>query len=204
MSKFNRYGLQLSHYLHPVSSKTQDLCLDQHCWTTVGLCVSFFAYVFVSFELAYDTFNKKADRIYRVVADVETSQGTVFENSWGPLAAAIRSSCPEVQHATHFFLDYLIIQRESANASEEKIAYADSTLFSVFTLPLIRGNATNVLNAPGDIVLSESAAAKYFGDGDPEIAQPQPCQFQVTQDLCHPYWIDVLERFDFHNCFVFN
>jgi putative ABC transport system permease protein len=133
----------------------------------IGLCVSFLAYVFVNFELSYDRFNEKADRIYRVVTDAETPQGTVFESSWGPLAASIKSSCPEVEQTTHFFLDYLIIQRASANFGEEKIAYADSTLFSVFTLPLIRGSANKVLNAPNDIVLSESAAARYFGDSDP-------------------------------------
>jgi len=132
-----------------------------------GLCLSFFAFLFVRFEFSYDSFNKNIDRTYRVVTDVKTPNGTVFESTWGPLAAAIQRSCPEVQQATHFFLDYIIVQKDVANFREEKIAYADSSLFSVFTLPLIRGNAKKVLIAPGDIVLSETAALRYFGTSDP-------------------------------------
>ena len=132
-----------------------------------GLCVSFFAYKFVRFELSYDSFNKNTDRIYRIVTDVKTQHGTIYESSWGPLAATILENCPEVEQATHFFLDYMVIQKDATNFSEEKIAYADSSLFSVFTLPLIRGRANTILNASGDLVLSESAARRYFGTADP-------------------------------------
>jgi putative ABC transport system permease protein len=133
----------------------------------LGLCLSFFAFLFVDFEYSYDAFNTDVDRTYRVVTDVNTQNGTIFEGSWGPLAAAIQTSCPEVQKATHFFLDYVILRRDNKNFREEKIAYTDASLFSVFTLPLIRGTADKVLNAPWDIVLSESAAHRYFGEQDP-------------------------------------
>ena len=43
---------------------------------TTGLCVCFFALLYVHFELSYDNYNKKADRIYRLVTDVKTSAGT--------------------------------------------------------------------------------------------------------------------------------
>src|SRR5258706_12812562 len=74
-----------------------------------GLCLSFFSFLFVRFEFSYDSFNKNIDRTYRVVTDVKTPNGTIFESSWGPLAAAIQASCPEVQQATHFFVDYMIV-----------------------------------------------------------------------------------------------
>ena len=133
----------------------------------LGMCVCFFALVYVDFELSYDTHHEKADRIYRVVTDVQTSTGTTYESSHGPLVATIRESFPEVEAATHIFLDYLIIQKDNAIYNEEKIAYADSSLFSVFTFPLIRGNSKDILNAAGNIVLSETAARKYFGEDDP-------------------------------------
>lgn len=133
----------------------------------VGMCVCFFASLYVNFELSYDSYHEKADRIYRLVTDVKTSTGTFHQSSSGPMASAMRASFPEVQGATRIFLDYLIVRSDDLNAAEENIAYADSTLFSVFTLPLIHGDPKTILNAPWNIVLSETAARKYFGFTDP-------------------------------------
>lgn len=132
-----------------------------------GLCVCFFALLYVHFELSYDNYNKNADRIYRLVTDIKTSAGTNYESTSAPMAPAIQSAFPEVQASTRIFLDYLIVQKNQDNFGEEPIAYADSSLFSVFTLPLIRGKASTVFNAPFNIVLSETAAKKYFGKDDP-------------------------------------
>ena len=38
----------------------------------VGISACFLIYLYVSFETSYDNFHSKADRIYRVVADVKT------------------------------------------------------------------------------------------------------------------------------------
>ncbi len=100
---------------------------------TMGLTVSFFALLYVNFELSYDSYHQNADRIYRIVTDVKSSTGIDYRGSAVPLAPAIREAFPEVQASTRIVLDYLIIQKEGGTASEEKIAYADSSFFSVFT-----------------------------------------------------------------------
>lgn len=132
-----------------------------------GLCVCFFALLYVHFELSYDNYNKNEDRIYRLVTDVKTSSGTNYESTSAPMAPALQAAFPEVQAATRVFLDYLIVQKDQDNFGEEPVGYADSSLFSVFTLPLIRGNASTVFNTPFNVVLSETAAKKYFGNDDP-------------------------------------
>jgi len=38
----------------------------------VGMSACFLIYLYVKFELSYDAFNTKADRIYRVVCDIKT------------------------------------------------------------------------------------------------------------------------------------
>ena len=50
--------------------------------------------------------------------------------------------------------------------NENYVIYADSTLFNVFTIPLVAGEGKTALNAPGTMVISESAARKYFGSTD--------------------------------------
>src|SRR5690606_26210645 len=50
---------------------------------------------------------------------------------------------------------------------EKNALYADADFFSVFSFPLLRGNAEKVLDAPRKIVLTQKAAKKYFGTEDP-------------------------------------
>jgi len=133
---------------------------------TTGMCVCFFAIRYVRFELSYDNYHEKANRIYRLVTDVKTPSATEYKSTTGAMAAAILESFPEVQLATRIFPDYLIIQKDRNNFGEEKIAYADSSIFSVFTLPLLIGNPATVFDAPNNLVLSESAAKKYFGSNE--------------------------------------
>ena len=132
-----------------------------------GLSVCFFALLYVAFELSYDRFHERAGQIYRLVTDVETSAGITYQSSSAPMASTLQTTFPEVKAATRIFLDYLIVRSDQDNYKEEHIAYADSTLFSVFTFPLIQGDPRSVLNAPWNVVLSETAARKYFGADNP-------------------------------------
>jgi putative ABC transport system permease protein len=132
-----------------------------------GMCVCFLAVHYVHFELSYDNYHQKADRIYRLVTDVKTASGTEYKSTTGAMASAIQNAFPEIEATARIFPDYLIIQKDQETYGEEKIAYADSALFSVFTIPLISGNPATVLNAPLTLVLSQTAARKYFGEENP-------------------------------------
>lgn len=128
-----------------------------------ALCVVNFALLYINFEMKYDTYHEKADRIYRLVTDIHSSQGVTPKSSLGGMAPAIQSSFPEIEKVTRVFPDHLIVQKEGGDVYDEKIAYADAALFAVFTLPIIHGNPKNLLNTPNTIVLSVSAAKRYFG-----------------------------------------
>ncbi len=131
------------------------------------MCVCYFAMLHVRFELSYDRFHEKSDRIYRLVTDVNSAEGTSYESSVGAMGPALQNAFTEVEEMTRIFLDYLIVQKDKEQFGEERIAYADSSLFSVFTFPLLMGDPKMVLNAPNTVVLSESLAQKYFGDENP-------------------------------------
>ncbi len=134
---------------------------------TLGISVCFFALLYVAFELSYDTQNEKADRIYRLVTNVETATGTEHKSTVGAMAPALQAAFSEIEKSTRVFLDYLVFQKDQDDAREEKIAYADSSLFSVFTFPLVSGNPATALNAPNNVILSETAARRYFGTENP-------------------------------------
>ena len=54
-------------------------------------------------------------------------------------------------------------KRGELRSYEDKVYYADSTLFSIFTYEFLEGNAKNALVEPKSMVLTESLAKKYFG-----------------------------------------
>ncbi len=53
---------------------------------------------------------------------------------------------------------------------EDHFIYADSVFFQFFTFPLIAGDPIEVLDEPAEVVLTASAARKYFGD-EPAIGK---------------------------------
>jgi putative ABC transport system permease protein len=134
----------------------------------VGMACCFLIFLYVHFELSYDRFHQKADRIYRVVGDLKSSTETLH---WyvtpGPLARSIKSEFPQVQQVTRFINLGVLVQKESVKFQETRTIWADSSIFSVFDFPLMYGDPRTALKEPNSVVLSESAAVKYFGHSNP-------------------------------------
>jgi putative ABC transport system permease protein len=134
----------------------------------VGMACCFLIFLYVHFEFSYDRFHQKADRIYRVVGDLTSSTETLH---WyvtpGPLARSIRAEFPQVQQVTRLINLGVLVQKGSVKFQETHTIWADSSIFSVFDFPLIYGDPRTALKEPNSVVLSESAAVKYFGHSDP-------------------------------------
>ena len=146
---------------HPIITSINLLGLS------IGICVCFFALMFVGFELSYDAYHKHAERIYRLVTNVETPSGITYESTSAPMLPTIQANFTEVEAAVRLCPDYLLVQKEDRSFyREEDIAYADASLFSVFSYSLICGSAETALKNPFQIVLSETAALRYFGTTD--------------------------------------
>ncbi len=51
--------------------------------------------------------------------------------------------------------------------TDDHVVEADSSFFNFFSIPVIKGDPKNMLNAPRRAVVSESTAKRIFGDEDP-------------------------------------
>ncbi len=135
---------------------------------TIGMTAGFLIFLYVHFELSYDTFHTKADRIYRLVTDVKTLSETLqTPNTSAPMAINLKANFPEVEQIARIIPTSLLLRRGDVKFQEDKSLFADSTLFSLFDFPLIHGNPNEALREPFSIVLSQSAAKKYFGKINP-------------------------------------
>ena len=137
----------------------------------VGMACSLLIFLFVKDELSYDRFNKDSANIYRVVKDFVNDDGTIIPDATTPpaLAVAMQRVIPEVTAATRLFANpdwgqNFLFKYDNKKFNEQKIFFVDSNFFSVFTLPFIKGNA---FKDASSVVITESAAKKYFGNENP-------------------------------------
>ncbi|MGK2864518.1 MAG: ABC transporter permease [Chitinophagaceae bacterium] len=136
---------------------------------TVGMTACFLIFLYIKFETSYDSFHKKADRIYRVVSDIKTPTEVI--NAGGPSWAAppnIKDEFAEVESFVRIAGgDNVLVRKGDIKFQEENAMWADSSFFKVFDFNLLKGNPETALKEPFSVVFSETAAKKYFGKEDP-------------------------------------
>jgi putative ABC transport system permease protein len=132
----------------------------------VGLTACFLIFLYVRFETSYDNFHSKADRIYRVVTEVKTPSENIKEGrTTTPVAIYMKKDFPEVEEAVRLGTDEFLVNKGQIKFQEKNTVLADSNFFKVFDFPLIEGNRNTALTEPMSLILSQTAAKKYFGNG---------------------------------------
>ncbi len=134
----------------------------------IGLCICLLITLFVTDELSYDKYNKKADRIYRVNADVRIN-GTEFNDRASPaaLGPVLAKEYSQIEKTVRIMDDgKILVKKGTETLSEPNSFFADSTLFDVFTLPMIAGDPKTALTQPNSLVIAENTAKKYFNSTD--------------------------------------
>ncbi|KPK86182.1 MAG: hypothetical protein AMS27_05555 [Bacteroides sp. SM23_62_1] len=132
---------------------------------TVGLTTALLIILFIVDEFSYDSFHKHADDIYRVHLNARISgqeMNSCFTSA--PLAGGFVREIPEIEDACRIAVwSDIGVQYEDRAYTENKILLADSNYFDFFSFRLIQGDPKKVLKEPNTVILTESAANKYFG-----------------------------------------
>lgn len=124
--------------------------------------------IYVSNELSYDKFHEKADRIVRVTwgysyADTQ-EHIAVTGTKVGP---EFTRRFPEAEAFVRLLKYPRVLAADNKMFEEKNFVYADSDFFQMFSFPLLKGDPATALDSPDKLVLTESAAEKYFGSEDP-------------------------------------
>lgn len=133
---------------------------------TIGITVCMMIFLFIMNEFSVDNFHSQGKNIYRVMRSYDASKEPAPWLS-GPYATALLNDFPgEIKKAVRVMPSNDLIAFGNTSFSEKKVYLADADFFSLFSFPLLRGEASTVLKDPGSIVLTESTAKKYFGSVD--------------------------------------
>jgi putative ABC transport system permease protein len=141
----------------------------------VGLGCFLLISLYVLDELSYDRYYDKAGNIYRINMDARWGgqELHVAESSdmMGPL---LKKDYPEIQDYTriyHHSGDTKLIRKGNEFITETRAAYVDSTFFNVFAFPAIEGNTKIALNDNHTVVITRSAAERYFGSANNAVGK---------------------------------
>src|SRR5688572_6517207 len=135
----------------------------------IGLAACLLIFQFVMFELSYDKFHEKYERIYRVTNDRYQNgkliqHGTITYPTIGP---AMAKDFPEVEAYTRLMPAYdFTIKAGDRIFTGDHSHFADEHFLSVFDFPLLAGERSNALKERRTVVLTARAAKKYFNVRD--------------------------------------
>ncbi|KPK85050.1 MAG: hypothetical protein AMS27_08420 [Bacteroides sp. SM23_62_1] len=136
---------------------------------SIGIAATLFILLWVQDELSFDKFHQYADRLYQVEEDQYYS-GEIYHVTVTPYPSGPvwKEEIPEIENASRYQWSYGMLFSYGEKAFyEDNCVAVDSTFFSMFSFPVMKGNPDELLREPYTAVLTEETAEKYFGNEDP-------------------------------------
>ncbi len=134
----------------------------------VGLAAAMLIMLYSKDEVSYDRFHTNNPNIYRIVSQWYNPDGSpshadgisgVFQ---GP---KFKEAIPEIKAFVRLKEDSRNIRNDN-EITNQTMLVVDANFFSMFSFPLINGNAKTALKEPKSIVISEKIAKKLFNTTD--------------------------------------
>ena len=135
----------------------------------VGLTCAILITLFVRDELSYDKWIPGSENLWRVEVTYRVpgrSDPIITAQTTMPLPIAMHDQIPEVRNATRLAREGMTLTSGDRQFSEN-VGVVDPNFLQMIPLPLEEGDPLTVLAQPENLVISQSAARKYFGDADP-------------------------------------
>jgi putative ABC transport system permease protein len=149
----------------------------------VGMSIGLLLIALLAFLWRYDTFHVNKDRIYRVISHTNDKRSTrPFATTPAPVAQALRDGFTGVEEVVRINSSL----EGEANYKGKDIPlqgyYTEPNFLRVFTFLIVKGNIASVLAKPNSMIMTETAAAKMFGDEDPvgKVIEMQGHDFEIT------------------------
>lgn len=134
---------------------------------SIGLACCIIITLFVRYETSFDKHWVDAERIYRVTRDFFGNDLELAAVA-PPIAPLMKQDFAEVEAVTRILqTGDVTLTRGDTRVRERQLVIADPNVFDFFNLEFVTGDPDSALNGPLDIVLTERAAERYFGDEDP-------------------------------------
>ena len=134
----------------------------------IGITCCLLIFQYVSFERSYDKFIQPNKDIVRLRLD-SYQQGKLAWKSatiYPAIGPTLKKEFPEVEDFCRLYDAELLLSNQQNNVkfNEKKGYYADPASINMLGINLQKGNPREALNAPDQMIISQSFARKYFND----------------------------------------
>ncbi len=136
---------------------------------SIGISTCLIILQYVSFQLSWENFQVNKNQIYRVEQDRYDNGKLSTQWAAGAFGVgnAFKDAIPEVE-------DYVKLVQNGKVTTDvknqplkiEKVFFASTSFFKIFTYPLIAGDKNTALKEPFTAAVSETTAKKIFGTTD--------------------------------------
>jgi putative ABC transport system permease protein len=138
-----------------------------HAGLAVGFAGAFILLLYVFNELGYNSAIKASDDVYRV-----NTESSIYNLKYTVTPYVLGNRIEDdfkdrIALSRVFNLYNSEVRKDDEYIDEDGIYCAENPIFKIMKIRLIAGNPDELLSNPGDAVLSEKAAKKYFGDEMP-------------------------------------
>ncbi|MBC8054732.1 MAG: ABC transporter permease [Sphingobacteriaceae bacterium] len=137
----------------------------------LGIATAFLIVNYVSHEFNYDSFHIKKDRIYRV--ESQFYEGTNLTDDWATSSfgygSAMKKDFPEIEDVVRIGIHRTeqVVRYKDLKIRENKIAYTEPAFFKLFDYNLLQGDRITALKRPNTVVITETAAKRFFMNESP-------------------------------------
>ena len=131
----------------------------------VGIACAALIFLWVEDEWSYNDNNAKKDQLYQVLENQPFEGKTyTFPATPGLLAVTMKQDLPGIKNTCRLTWEQYTLFNLGEKSIYERGFYADSSIFSLFTIPFIQGRQENAFPQLYSIVISEKMAKKFFGE----------------------------------------
>lgn len=131
----------------------------------IGLGSAILMLSYIIHEYSFDKYHNNSGNIYRVVYEKDCSTPYI-------MGETLKSEIPEITSKFSIYgLWNVQIKKNEEYIKDDNFILADSSIFTVLDIPIEMGNRKFLHQNSNDIVISDKAARKYFGDKNP-LGQP--------------------------------
>ena len=138
----------------------------------IGMASALLILTYVTFEFSFDKMHTKYPHIYRVQSTFR--EGEVLTDNWASSSfgygSAMKENLAGIEDYTRIgslLQPEQIVKYGELTLRENQIAYADPGFFRLFDFELLKGDKKTSLSMPGQVVITERIARKYFKEEDP-------------------------------------
>jgi putative ABC transport system permease protein len=135
---------------------------------SVGITCAALIFLWVENELTFDHQHEKRNNLYLVLENQKYDAKTyTFSSTPGVLAQGMKEEIPGIKNTCRATWGQSFLFGLDDKTIYERGVLADSSLFSMFTIPFVKGNPRTVFSQLNNVVISEKMAQSFFGKADP-------------------------------------